>query len=204
MSGKLEVDSIEKEFQYTKELIKINGNTDTEEFTNSKEVQEVNVREKLNQMGNDDIVVFLDGSALNNPSPTGVSAVISLICLDGYEAILLKKGVNPISNNYTGELVGIQIALEFLTDLTENNNLRNRTIHIFTDCQAAIITAFNNAIPKNKIDIILQIKEFLGRLSDKDNVIEVHWVPGHKNIEGNELADIQAKEAAKEMIGADN
>ena len=49
------------------------------------------MREKLNQMGNDDIVVFIDGSALNNPGPTGVSAVISVICLDGYEAILLKK-----------------------------------------------------------------------------------------------------------------
>ena len=51
---KLEVDSIENEFQYTKELmclIKMNGKTDTEEFTNSKEVQVVNVREKLNQMG---------------------------------------------------------------------------------------------------------------------------------------------------------
>ena len=147
-------------------------------------------------------MVLTDESALNNPGPTGAGAVIYL---DGYETnpILLKKGVNPVRNNYTGDLVGIQIALEFLADLTENNNLRNRTIYIFTDCQAAIISSFNNAIPKNKIDIILPIKEFLRRLSDKNILIEVHRVPGHNNIKGNGLADIQAKEAAKEMIGAD-
>ena len=115
-------------------------------------------------------MVLTDGSTLSNPGPTGAGAVIYV---DEYDAnpILLKKGVNPISNNYTGELVGIQIDLECLTDLAENNNLRNRTIHIFTDCQAAIISAFNNVIPKNKIDIILQINEFPGKISDKDNAI---------------------------------
>ena len=62
------------------------------------------MREKLNQiMGNDDILVFTDGSALNNPGPTGAGA---LIYLESYEAnsILLKK-----SNKYTGELIGIQM-----------------------------------------------------------------------------------------------
>ena len=63
-----------------------------------------------------------------------------------------------MSNNYTGELVGIQITLEFLTDLIENTDLRNRNIHIFTDCQAAIISAFNTSVPRNKIYIILQIR----------------------------------------------
>ena len=81
-------------------LIKINGKTYTEEFTNTKEVQEVNVREKLNELGNYGIVVFTDRSALNNPGPTGAGAVIYL---DGYEAnpIILKTCVNPISNNHT-------------------------------------------------------------------------------------------------------
>ena len=78
-------------------LIKRNGKTGTEEFTYSKEVQEFNVREKLKDMGNDDIVVLTDRSALSNPGPT----------------------VNPISNYYTG----IKIDLECLTDLAENSNL---------------------------------------------------------------------------------
>ena len=147
-------------------FIKRNGKTDTEEFTNSKEVQEVNMREKLNEMGNFDIVVLTKGSALSNPGSTGAGTVIYV---DGYDAnpILFKKGVNLISNNYKGELVGIQIDLECLTDLAGNNNLRNRRNHIFTDCQAAIISTFNNVITINKIDIILQINEFLGKSQTK-------------------------------------
>ena len=59
-----------------------------------------------------------------------------MVYLDGYEAaqVLLKKGVSPYSNNFTGELVGIQISLEFLADVSE---VVNRNIHVFTDCQGA-------------------------------------------------------------------
>ena len=53
------------------------------------------------------------------------------------------------------------------------------------------------------MDIILQIKECVTKLSDRGNILLVHWVPGHRDIEGNELADQQATEAANEMVGAD-
>ena len=38
-----------------------------------------------------------------------------VVYLDGYEAapVLLMKGVSPYSNNFTGELVGIQIFIRF-------------------------------------------------------------------------------------------
>ena len=80
--------------------------------------------------------------------------------------------------------------------------LKDTRIHFFTDCQPAIIAAFNGGIPSGKVDI-LQIKECVNCLSDSGNGIIVHWVPGHRDIEGNELADRQAKEAANEMVGAD-
>ena len=34
--------------------------------------------------------------------------------------------------------------------------------------------------------------------------MNVHWVPGHQDIRGNELADKQAKEAAAEVSGKDD
>ena len=128
-----------------------------------------------------------------------------MVYLKGYQSspILLKKGVSPQRNNNTGELVGILIALEFLVSLDEQIQLKDRYIHFFTDCQPAIIAAFNSSIPSGKVDIVLQIKEYVAKLSDRGNSIVVQWVPGHRDIEGNELADLQAKEAANEMVGAD-
>ena len=59
----------------------------------------------------------------------------------------------------------------------------------------------HSSIPSGKIDIVLQIKECVTNLPDRGNIISVHWVPGHRDIEGNELADMQAKEAANEIVG---
>ena len=87
-----------------------------------------------------------------------------------------------MSNNYTGELVGILIALEFLVSLDEQIQLKDRNIHFFTDCQPAIIAAFNSSIPSGKVDIVLQIKEYVTKFSDRGNSIVVHWVPGHRDI----------------------
>ena len=68
------------------------------------------MREVLHNIDDRDVLVFTDGSALGNPGPTGAGTVVYL---NGYQSmpILLKKSVSPMSNNYTGELVDIQIAL---------------------------------------------------------------------------------------------
>ena len=124
ISGRLEFDSIEKDFKYSKDLmglIKEEGMLDVEEFKNTKTDQVENIREILEQIDDNDIVAFTNCSALGNPGPTGAGAVVYL---KGYYSspILLKKGVSPLSNNYTGKLVGIQIALEFMVSLEEQKN----------------------------------------------------------------------------------
>ena len=132
----------EKEFEYTKEfmcLMKTGGKVKTEEFNVGKETQEENVKYLLTKLKPEDVVVFTDESALAG----------GVVYLDGYEEspVLLKKGVSPYSNNFTGELVGIEISLEFIAGV---NNIENRDIHIFTDCRGAIVSAFGNQIPSNK------------------------------------------------------
>ena len=104
-----------------------------EEFTNSKDEQEENIREFLSQSIYQDVLLFTDGWALGNPGPTGAGTVAYI---GGYNSspVLLKKVVN-----YTDELVGIQIRLEFLSEL---DSIQNRHFRIITDCQLAIKTAF--------------------------------------------------------------
>ena len=105
-----------------------------------------------------------------------------------------------MGNNYTGELVGIQISLEFLEDLAY---IKDRPIHILTDCQPAIRTAFWGQLPKCKIETVLSINESMSKICGRGNEVKAHWVPGHKDIEDNELVDRQAKEVAEEMSGLD-
>ena len=101
-------------------LIKDKATVVTEEFQNTKSRQEENVMEMLHNSDDKDVLVFTDGSALGNPGPIGAGAVVYL---NGYQPVpvLLKKSVSPMSNNYTGELVGIQIALEFLSELDHSD-----------------------------------------------------------------------------------
>ena len=138
------------------------------------------MREMLDNTGDRDVLVFTDGSALGNPGPTGAGAVVYL---DRNQSVpvLLKKCVSPMSNNYTGELVGIQIALEFLSEI-DHSDLVDRSIHLFTDCQPAIITAFDRKPSTPKIEIVTKNKECCNHLYFKGNSINVHCVPGHTDI----------------------
>ena len=161
------------------------------------------MRDPLSKLQPEDVVVITDGSAFGNPGPTGAGGVVYL---DGYEAapVLLKKGASSCSNNFTGELVGIQISLEFIADVSEVEFRKQKysCIRNFTDCQGAIVSAFQNQIPTNKIEIVTSIKQYIAQIGEKGNKIHVHWVPGHKDILGNELADQQTKAGAEEMISA--
>ena len=83
---------------------KVKGKVEDEDFVITKSDQVRNVIEILSQMKENEVVTFMDGSALGNPRPTGAGAVVYR---NGYQSspILLKKGISPLSNNYTGELV---------------------------------------------------------------------------------------------------
>ena len=121
----MEFDQIEKEFKYSKEimgLMKVKGNIVTEEFKNTKSVQEENIRELLQTMNRENAIVFTDESALSNPGPTGAGAVVYL---EGYQSspVLLKKGVSPV-----GWLVGFVALRPKSTAMV----IAGRSVHLTT------------------------------------------------------------------------
>ena len=78
MKGSVEFDKIEKEFRYSRDcmgMIKEREIFEIEEFTNSKEEQEENIREFLSQSTDQDVLLFTDGSARVFPSKK-ISGVI--------------------------------------------------------------------------------------------------------------------------------
>ena len=76
----------------------------------------------------------------------------------------------------------------------------NKSIHLFIDCQAALTSVFSEETPRKNIAIISEAGQILFKLG-KSNIVTAHWIPGHINIDGNEIADNLAKEAAEDMIG---
>lgn len=93
--------------------------------------------------------------------------------------------------------MGIEMALSYLQD---EASITGRNMHLFIHCQSAIITGFGMDNPTFKVDIIINIRRLTSLLENNGNTLHIHWIPGHKDFEGNEKADILAKEAAKGMV----
>ena len=200
LKGRVSLENVAKDFKYTEDCMLLNRQTKGKcmwkELDNEKKIQEENIKVLLENLGNDCVAAFTDGSALGNPGPTGAGAVIYLQgLLDN--PVCLKKTICSNGNNYLGEIVGIEMALSFLQD---EISITGRNIHLFVDCQSAIISGFGMDVPTYKVDIILNIRRLTSLLEDKENTLHVHWIPGHKDFEGNEKADNLAKEAAKGMV----
>ena len=80
------------------------------------------------------MLIITDGSAINNPGPTGAGAVIKVNGPTSTQ-IKLAKAVSNYRTSYDGELEAIKISTEYIKDNITDNT---KNIHIFVDCQSAI------------------------------------------------------------------
>ena len=76
------------------------------------------------------------------------------------------------------------MALEYI----KQTNIKKATI--FTDSQAAL-----QALKKKEAseDVIIESRNLIHDLIEKDGEITICWSPGHVGIKGNEMADKAAK-----------
>ena len=136
---------------------------------------------------------FTDGSCLPNPGPCGAGAVI--YHLNGQEECI-KRPVTAYGSILLGELVAILLVTEYLT--TNNSHIQNRHIRIFSDSQTAVGIITLNWVSDHYLDVIKKIKENISSLESKGWNLEIVWTPGHSEVQGNDVADRLAKEAAME------
>ncbi len=141
-------------------------------------------------------VIFVDGSALGNPGPTGAAAVCFPQGIKS-EPVTVKEAVGKLSTSYHGEVYAIWLATEFLKCYTSGNN--NPTdAHILADCQSAIISCNSRDTHKSHQECIDKIHKNVQELKSQYITTKLHWVAGHVELSGNELADQAAKQAALE------
>jgi ribonuclease HI len=90
------------------------------------------------------------------------------------------------------ELAAVHKALQDLHD----RGLQGEDIHVFIDSQAAIKRLQNISLTGGQ-KVCHEITELCKMLSLRNNKIHVPWVPGHREIQGNEHADRLAKAGLK-------
>ncbi|OBZ65556.1 hypothetical protein A0H81_14412 [Grifola frondosa] len=145
---------------------------------------------QVNQ-GSADAYIYTDGSALKDGG-VGASAVL---CRQGRPNKILKIHLGDKSKHtvYEAELVGILLAIHLLITIATQIS----SVLLGVDNQAAIITTKKiTSGPAHYIaDEIHKARRRVRRLNPELGV-GIRWTPGHVGIQGNEMADAEAKKAA--------
>ncbi|KAK0160438.1 hypothetical protein PV328_007848 [Microctonus aethiopoides] len=146
--------------------------------------------QEVHKIEDEATLIFTDGSKRKGAKSTGASVVI-----DNQETAYNISMPNQCSI-FTAEAFAIKAALELMQ---QEADIRNRDIVILTDSLSVCQALENNVISVYHNRYILEIRKLYHRLKkEKDKRIIILWIPAHKGIQGNEIADKLAKEATEE------
>lgn len=135
----------------------------------------------------DNVCIYTDGSCIQGHA--GAAAVWPA----RKQTESAYMGPETTSTVYAAELQGIYLALVMLqTDIHQGN--RYKHLHIFTDNQAAIRSVVRPEGCSGAY-IVKQIVQKTDELQTAGVSVDIHWIPAHKGVDGNEAADKAAKEA---------
>lgn len=138
-------------------------------------------------------IAFTDGSCMGNPGPCGSGAFIIIPGND--DPVCLKRAVSKNGSILLGELVAIQMTIEYITG---RSNTGIEQLHIFSDSQTAVGVLTLGWDAKTHGCTIQETKRAVDRLNQAGVTLEISWTPGHSDIRGNDIADQLAKEGATE------
>jgi ribonuclease HI len=125
---------------------------------------------------NADVNIYTDGSCTGGVSNGGASAVITTGCFDEPTVIATKKAIGEARIcSYKEEARAMALGIDWLEE-----NARLQSCAILTD-SLSLLQALDNDKPDTA--------EIRARLQQACNKIDLLYVPGHKDIPGNELAD---------------
>jgi ribonuclease HI len=131
------------------------------------------------------LFIFTDGSKDSNHN-TGFAYTIPSLNINYRERLPTHASV------FTSELLALRAALKYIK-LQELKNYNIPPVTILSDSKSAL-EAIQKPCRKSKNNYILDIQELITLINTK---VTFTWIPSHVGIEGNERADILAKEATQ-------
>jgi len=138
------------------------------------------------------LVAYTDGSANPNPGPAGAGAYVGVHGGGGWNAEACAS--LGLGSNNLGELWAIGMALDIIDHhITHNHNITHA--YICTDSQFSLGALTKGWKIKKHTNIIINIKQRIDLIRHKIH-LELHWVPAHVGIQGNEHADFLADRGA--------
>ena len=126
------------------------------------------------------LILYTDGSGIRGR----IGAAAYCERLDDQKAVCL--GDEAHFTVYSGELYAIILALQMV-----RSSDTIAPITIFTDNQAAILSIAKGSTASGQY----LLEEIIDLCKEMLNPVQVHWIPGHMGVEGNERADHLAKAA---------
>ncbi|XP_024884195.1 uncharacterized protein LOC112462567 isoform X2 [Temnothorax curvispinosus] len=135
-------------------------------------------------------VVFTDGSQDENKRSTGASLIIC------DQEIAYKISLPFMCSSYTAEAFAVMAALRLLLCQIER---RAKDMIVLSDCKSVLMSIRSNILDVYRNQYVIEARRILFELCYKhERRVVLVWIPAHKGILGNELADALAKEASTE------
>jgi len=147
----------------------------------------------IKSIPNKDIICYTDGSAKGNPGESG-SGVYIVWPNNSYETTL-GKYLGKSTNNIA-ELTAIKTALQTIDImiLTYPEIITTDTqLYILTDSEYSLNAVTGNIRVNTNVELINSIKLLIKNYKFK---INIHWIPAHSGIPGNEKANDLAEKSA--------
>ena len=127
--------------------------------------------------------IYTDGSVFSDDPSTSAAMVVV------YPETTISKNwkLSPLMSILSAELYAIREALKYV----RTNVCNVHGVVVYSDSQSGIYL-LQNTRPKTNIHYVFEIQSLMLYLNSRFPVI-IQYIPGHKNIEGNEQADLAAK-----------
>ena len=141
------------------------------------------VQNYINHQYPDKLFIFTDGSKDPEAGRTGTAIFIPKFNIG------IKNRTSNHLSVYAVEMMGIILALQWVEDSSQYK------VTIATDSISTLTSVQSGNSCRQ--DLLLEISNQIYRLHNKGVDVSFLWVPAHVGVEGNEEADILAKQALK-------